>query len=236
MITASCTHKGYRRENNEDNYFVRRFSDNACLLAVADGMGGEVGGDLASRITVDYLEDCPEPKQMNVQATLNGLVMGIHSEVLKAVEERPELQGMGTTLVLAYIRKPFLFWAHVGDSRLYLFRDGNLIRTTEDHTVPGRLLASGDITEEMARVHPMRNLLLRCVGCKRCEPDSGSFAIKASDIVLLCSDGLYGEVPPDAIVGVLGKEKPLAGKCQDLIDAALAAGGPDNITAVAVQV
>jgi len=236
MITASCTHKGYRRENNEDSFFVRRFSDNACLLAVADGMGGEAGGDLASRITVDYLGDCPEPKKNDVRAALDDWVLNIHSEVLQAVEERPELQGMGSTLVLAYIKKPFLYWAHVGDSRLYLFRDGNLIRTTEDHTVPGRLLASGDITEEMARVHPMRNLLLRCVGCKRCEPDSGSFAIKASDIVMLCSDGLYGEVAPEAITAVLGKEKPLAGKCRDLIDAALAAGGPDNITVVTVQI
>jgi protein phosphatase len=232
MITASGTHIGYRRENNEDSFFVRRFSENACLLAVADGMGGEVGGGLASRMAVGHLESFVEPKT-EIHARLTDLVLEIHSQVLARVEERPELQGMGTTLVLAYIKKPFLYWVHVGDSRLYLFRDGNLIRTTEDHTVPGRLLATGDITEEMARAHPMRNLLLRCVGCKRCEPETGSFAIKPTDIILLCSDGLYGEVAPEMMVSVLGRQKPLAEKCQDLIDAALAAGGPDNITVVA---
>jgi len=234
MITASCTHKGYRRHNNEDSLFVRRFSQNACLLAVADGMGGEIGGDLASKIAVERLENFEEPKK-DILARLTELISDIHSDVLATVEERPEFQGMGTTLVLAYVKKPFLYWAHVGDSRLYLFRDGNLIRITEDHTVPGRLLASGDITEEMARFHPMRNLLLRCVGCKRCEPESGSFAAKATDIVLLCSDGLYGEVAPETIVAVLGKEKTLAEKCQNLIDAALSAGGADNITVVAVH-
>ncbi len=236
MITASCTHKGYRRVTNEDSFFVRRFSPQSCLLAVADGMGGEVGGDLASRIAVGYLKNCDEPKKAGVQDVLTDWVQNVHSEVLAMVDERPELQGMGTTLVLAYIKKPFLYWAHVGDSRLYLFRDGNLIRTTEDHTVPGRLLVSGDISEEMARVHPMRNLLLRCVGCKRCDPDAGSFALKASDIVLLCSDGLYGEAKPEEIAAVLRSDKPLGVKCQELIDRSLAAGGSDNITAVAAHV
>ncbi len=235
MITASCTHKGRRRHSNEDSLFVRRFSASACLLAVADGMGGEVGGDLASRQAVGALESFVAPKT-DIPARLTDLVSDIHSEVLTTVEAQPELQGMGTTLVLAYIKKPFLYWAHVGDSRLYLFRDGNLIRITEDHTVPGRLLASGEITEEMAREHPMRNLLLRCVGCRRCEPESGSFAIKATDVVLLCSDGLYGEVASETIVSVLGETKPLMNKCQDLIDAALKAGGADNITVVAVQI
>lgn len=235
MITASATHVGLRRSNNEDNFFVRCFSDNACLLAVADGMGGEAGGERASGIAVSCLENFPEPKT-DIPARLADMVDYIHSEVLSVVDTQPELQGMGTTLVLAYVKKPLLYWAHVGDSRLYLFRDGNLIRATEDHTVPGRLLAAGDITEDMARIHPMRNLLLRCVGCRRCDPETGSFAVKETDIALLCSDGLYDEISPENIVNILGRKKHLTGKCQDLVNAALKAGGADNITVVAVQV
>lgn len=236
MKTAHQSHVGYRRENNEDNCRVIRYDDGTCLLTVADGMGGEIGGDIASAIAVESIEGAGQPTGRDLAGHLTDRILAAHGEIRNAIDNRPELSGMGTTLVIAYIRKGLLYWAHVGDSRLYLFRDGNLMRMTEDHTIPGRLLAAGDITEEAAEIHPMRNLLLRCVGCRRCEPDSGSFLVKPGDVVLLCSDGLYGEVSADVIAAILGERAELADRLGMLIDAALAGGGSDNITVVGAEI
>lgn len=236
MKTAHRSHVGYRRELNEDNCRVIHYDDGTCLLIVADGMGGEIGGDIASAIAVESVERAGRPTGRDLAGNLADRIRAAHGEIRDAVDSRPELSGMGTTLVLAYIRKGLLYWAHVGDSRLYLFRDGNLMRMTEDHTVPGRLLAAGEITEEDAEIHPMRNLLLKCVGCRRCEPDSGSFLVKPGDVVLLCSDGLYGEVSADVIAGILGERGELTDRLGMLIDAALAEGGSDNITVVGAEI
>ncbi len=233
MNTAWLTHQGYRRENNEDNCFIKVYSETACLVAVADGMGGEIGGDRASGIAVECVAAAAEPKG-DIHEALRELIRTAHASVREAVTERPEFQGMGSTLVMAYVRRNRLYWASVGDSRLYLFRDANLMRLTHDHTVPGRLLEKGEITEHEARRHPMRNQLLMCVGCRQCQPDSGGLLLKNHDILLLCSDGLYGQVPSGEIARILGEFGPLGGKLQALVDAALKAGGADNVTVACV--
>lgn len=235
MKTAGQTHQGYRRENNEDNYYIQQFTDGSCLFAVADGMGGEIGGDMASGLAVEALNGCKRPSG-NINSYLIELIRNAHDLVQKKVRDQPEYQGMGSTMVLAYVRKRLLYWAHVGDSRLYLFREGNLMRITQDHTIPGQLLAEGEITEEEAEKHHMRNLLLKCVGCRECDPDAGTFMMKPGDILLLCSDGLYGDVPGSAIAQILGAGDNLEEQLKALIDAALEAGGSDNITVVGAKV
>ncbi len=235
MVTVSLTHRGYRREQNEDHHLLREMDGGAHLLVVADGMGGEIAGGMASQLAVESVGKC-RPPNSDISRYLGDLIMEAHDAIQQTVHQRPELQGMGTTMVLAYLRKPFLHWAHVGDSRLYLFRDENLVRITQDHTIPGQLLENGEITEQEAKEHPMRNMLLRCVGCRLCEPDTGSFAVKPTDIILLCSDGLYGEVPPYTIASILGSARSLEERFQDLVETALAAGGSDNITVAGIQI
>jgi protein phosphatase len=127
-------------------------------------------------------------------------------------------------------------WAHVGDSRLYVFREEKLTRVTEDDTIPGLLLAEGDITQEEARVHPLKNVLFDCLGRGDFEATAGKFEIQEDDLLLLSTDGLHDEVSEKKMISILLLDKDLQGKLEDLVSAALDAGGRDNITVVGAEV
>ncbi len=235
MEIFALTHPGYKRKNNEDHSLIKEFSDSTCLLAVADGMGGQTGGKVASRIAIRSLENYDQSLQ-DAESQLVGLIEAGHSEIFKAVKKNPALSGMGTTLSVAYIRGNLVRWAHVGDSRIYLFRDGDLLPITNDHTVPGMLMKKNRITEEEARKHPMKNLLLRCVGCKKCEPEAGHFKVKPGDTVFICSDGLYGGISPDAIVSIMKTEQSWEHKFEDMMDSILETGEvPPNVMISMIQ-
>jgi protein phosphatase len=142
---------------------------------------------------------------------------------------------MGTTLTAACITKGKVHWAHVGDSRLYLFRTGQLNQITEDHTYVNRLVKEGTITREEARIHPLQNILLHCLGCQPLKISSGRFEIYNDDLVLLCSDGLYHEMREEKMVSILTEKYSVNEKLDGLLQAALKAGGQDNITLVGVK-
>jgi protein phosphatase len=151
------------------------------------------------------------------------------------VDRDPALWGMGTTMTLTFVSDGVVYWAHVGDSRLYLFSGGDIDQITEDDTIPGLLLGDGEITKEEARVHPNRNFLFEFIGCGEFEVHTGSFDVQKGDLLLLSTDGLHDEVPEETIVSVLRSNGNLEEKLEALVSAALDAGSTDNITVVGAE-
>jgi PPM family protein phosphatase len=149
--------------------------------------------------------------------------------------EDPSLEGMGTTLSVVLIRNEKAYWIHVGDTRIYLFRDGRLSQITEDHTVPQLLVKDGEITKEAARVHPLHHVLLNCIGPDEDEADQGNFSVTGKDLLMLSSDGLHDALPDADMESILGRETDLKERVNDLVSAALLAGGEDDITVIALE-
>ena len=143
---------------------------------------------------------------------------------------------MGTTLTVAVVRKEMIHWAHVGDSRLYKFNGDELFQVTEDDTMAGFLLAEGEINKEEARIHSTRNALFQCIGCGYFEAETGTFALKVRDLLLLSTDGLHDQVPEETIVSILGSDDGLKEKLEAPVSAALDVGGRDNMTVVGAEI
>jgi len=234
MKTYGTTHKGLVRKANEDRFHIERFRNGAVLAGVADGMGGEKGGALAAETVRQGLKafngDCKD-----VEGHLIQNIRTAHEKIISMAKEKAELKRMGTTVTAVFLRAGRINWAHTGDSRAYLFRDGHLVQITDDHSISGFLLKQQEITEEEARDHPLRNVLLRCVGCDPLQVDTGELEAADGDLVLLTTDGLHDYVTIDKIVSVLRSSALLDAKLDSLTEAALAAGGKDNITAVALE-
>jgi serine/threonine protein phosphatase PrpC len=219
---------GRQRQGNEDSYYVR-----APLFVVADGMGGAQAGEVASELAVrqfeDGLPDGPAPGD-----ALAGLIRAANSEIHTQARDDPDLAGMGTTVTAAYVDGDTVVVAHVGDSRCYLLRDGDLIRLTRDHSLVGELVARGKLTEEQAESHPQRSVITRALGAyPDVEVDTEVFPARGGDVFLLCSDGLTGMVHEPELKPLLeAHEASLEQIGRTLIAAANEAGGRDNITVI----
>ncbi|ADU51036.1 protein serine/threonine phosphatase [Thermaerobacter marianensis DSM 12885] len=229
---AARTHPGWVRENNEDAYLAELLpGDEGWLVAVADGMGGHRAGEVASWLALRTLRE-----QVVAGAPLAEAVLAANQEVFRRQAGDPDLSGMGTTLTAAVIgRGGAVELCHVGDSRAYLLRQGCLSRLTRDHSLVEEFVRSGALTEQEARRHPQRNLLTRAIGTDVAVPvDETTVQLQPSDLLLLCSDGLSEAVPDARLADLLAAAGPadLAARVDALIEAALAAGGADNITAV----
>ena len=235
MEIYALTHQGLIRKENQDRYFIREFEDQTILMAVADGMGGEAGGGLAAQTAVEAFEDF-NSNLATVEASFAAVFQAADRQIREEIRKGPQLKGMGTTLTSAYLKKGEIHWAHVGDSRLYLFRLGELTQVTEDHTFVNRLVKEGTITKEDARDHPLQNILMNCLGCMPMMMSSGRFKIQKSDLVLLCTDGLSHEVRDEEMASILIKKIGLKEKFEGLLQAALDGGGHDNITLVGVMI
>ena len=223
-----ATDAGRVRESNEDAMAV--FGQDAFI--VADGMGGHAAGEIASRTLTRAVEralsDVPLPWD---EEALSGAILMANELILSFSREQPDLRGMGTTATVLHIHDGVAYWAHVGDSRIYLLR-GTLRQLTRDHSYVEGLVEQGLITEEEARSHPKKNVLTRAVGVMQdIRVDTGRLALEAGDRFLVCTDGLTKMVGDDAIGCMLGGSGNLAAA---LVDAALSAGGTDNVTAIAV--
>ncbi|MGH2905516.1 MAG: Stp1/IreP family PP2C-type Ser/Thr phosphatase [Solirubrobacterales bacterium] len=228
---ASASDVGRVRKANEDAYFVR-----SPLFVVADGMGGAQAGEVASQIASDAFSGeldesiAPEPRMANVVRRANE---EIH---VKSLSD-PNMQGMGTTLTAALLGDGELTIAHVGDSRAYRLREGELTRLTRDHSLVGEMVRRGAITEEEAEHHPQRSILTRALGPEpEVEVDTLSHSVKDGDVFMLCSDGLTGMVSEADIAEVLGSGKAMRECAEELIRRANGNGGVDNITVVAFKV
>lgn len=217
---------GRQRQGNEDNYFVR-----APLFVVADGMGGAQAGEVASEMAVDSFD-----AGLGNSSPADGLVR-IIQEANRRIHDRSrsdeQAAGMGTTCTAAYVGESEVTIAHVGDSRAYLWRGGELTRLTRDHSLVGELVARGKLTEEQAEAHPQRSVITRALGPEReVQVDVEAFAARDGDVYLLCSDGLTSMIHEGGVRPVLERMTELDRTGRELIAAANDAGGRDNITVI----
>ncbi|WP_327710117.1 Stp1/IreP family PP2C-type Ser/Thr phosphatase [Streptomyces sp. NBC_00464] len=230
---AAGSHKGMIREGNEDSGYA-----GPRLLAIADGMGGQAAGEVASSEVISTLvqldDDVPGS---DILTSLGTAVQRANDQLRMMVEEDPQLEGMGTTLTALLWTGQRLGLVHVGDSRAYLLRDGVLTQITQDHTWVQRLVDEGRITEEEATTHPQRSLLMRALGSgDHVEPDLSIREVRAGDRYLICSDGLSGVVSHQTMEETLASYQGPQETIQDLIQLALRGGGPDNITCIVADV
>lgn len=238
---ASLSDVGCQRDNNEDSFGYwepeddRTFQRLGRLAVVADGMGGAEGGQFASRIAVETVLEvyshCAEDE--SPQRCLSRAFSEANSRVQQTALQTPALLGMGTTLTAFAAVDHQLCYAHVGDSRLYLLRQGKLQLLTHDHSLVARLVANGLVRPEDAERHPQKHVLTAAIGVgDSVEPDAPSepFSLAHGDVLLLCSDGLWGQMRDEEIARILLSQPP-AIACQKLVDLAKERGGPDNITA-----
>lgn len=230
FLWASVSHQGRVRDNNEDAVFpdAAGESKGPVVLIVADGMGGHVAGEVASRLAVNAAasEDLP-PRDR---------VMAANRAIRAEVAREPSLEGMGTTMTLAELEDGVARLAHVGDSRAYLYREGDLSRITEDHTVAAEYVALGQLDPDEASSHPQRHMLTRTLGLTRfVDVDAIEVPLEAGDRLLLCSDGLTEMVSDDGIAEVLA-EGPVEDVAWNLVDLANQKGGTDNVTVIVIDV
>ncbi|QIM19579.1 serine/threonine-protein phosphatase [Leucobacter coleopterorum] len=223
------------RSNNQDSAFAGDY-----LFLVADGMGGHAGGDVASALATQQIAHSdgePSGTPQEVSETLRKAVLAANRKLRDTVGDRPELAGMGTTFTGFFTVNDKLALAHIGDSRLYLLRDNVLKQITVDHTFVQRLVDSGKITEEEAKIHPRRSVLMRVLGDVDSSPEVDTDVLDTlpGDVWLLCSDGLCGYVEDPDIEKILRRRNSLQGAVDALIDKSLAHGAPDNVTVVLVE-
>lgn len=230
---AARSDVGLLREGNEDSGYASPH-----LLVVADGMGGAAAGEVASSVAVAALASLDEGEPTgDLLEMLGDSIRRIEGQLGGLVDAEPRLRGMGTTLTAIVHAGPRLALVHVGDSRAYLMRGGVLERITRDHTLVQSLIDAGRLTENEAATHPQRNVLTRVLdGAHPTEADLSIREIKAGDRILLCSDGLSGVVSSETIAASLLATGDPQEAVDELVDLALRAGGPDNITCVVADV
>lgn len=201
---------GLVRSLNEDSFYV---SEDGTVMVVADGMGGYVGGEIASRTAVKSVAYYFSNYTHASTEQLTKAIAYANDCIISKIIIDPSLEGMGTTLSLLSLVDSTAYWAHVGDSRIYLYRKGMLKQITTDHTVIHELIEDHSITTDEAEKHPQRHVLTRAVGVeKQLEIDSGSFTVIKGDRILLCSDGLSAALSEEEIASYLSHSEKRSGK------------------------
>ncbi|MFH1148073.1 MAG: Stp1/IreP family PP2C-type Ser/Thr phosphatase [Pseudomonadota bacterium] len=238
LLCAGKSDPGLLRSNNEDAFGVR---PDLGLCVLADGMGGAAAGEIASRIFVEAALEVFSRPESRSEKEAHKLIQAAfelaHDRILNHIETQPQHRGMGCTAELLILRENGYVLGHVGDSRSYLFRKGQLKRLTKDHSLIQEQLDKELITPHEARKHPLRNVILRAVGIEenlaldliRGVPQKG-------DTFLLCSDGLTDMIEESAIVELLSSPGSIEEKAARLVESAKSAGGRDNITVVLAQI
>ncbi len=241
LAAIGATDVGLKRSHNEDAFLVM---PECGLFCVADGLGGHASGEVASRMAIDELaahfrategEAAGPPPEERLAAAVKNANRAIHGRG----RAEPALAGMGTTLVAGFFAEGGpLHVAHVGDSRAYLFRDGELRRLTEDHSLLQDFIRQAHPSEAEIDAFPHKNVIVRAVGMRpEVEVELSRVEIRQGDVLLLCCDGLFGMLPDDRMAAILREEgAEILRANQLLLDAALDAGGADNVTSILVQV
>jgi protein phosphatase len=227
---AFRTDTGRQRTANEDSYYAQ-----APLFAVADGMGGAQAGEVASRIAAESFEPAVRGDQ-SPEAYLRAIAETANERIHSLAQDDSSHSGMGTTLTAAIVEGDEVSFAHVGDSRAYLWRDGGLRLLTSDHSLVEELRRQGRISDEQAEDHPQRSIITRALGPEsKVEVDTLSFSARPGDVFLICSDGLTTMLKDEGIAAILAESKTLDESVAKLVAAANEAGGRDNITVVAFR-
>ena len=240
MKISSFTHSGMVRTNNEDSCLVVppwsniALEKGVCMFVVADGMGGQNAGEIASgmavKITAEWLEQ-NTIDQLSI-SLVEDLISQINQQIWNYAQKNPDAAGMGTTYTMMIIKGSDAIVGHIGDSRLYRYRDDKLEQITNDHSLVAEQVKSGKLSPEQARVHPTRHILSRVLGPRQfVVPDIFKLELKENDVFLICSDGVNGMIEDKKIAEII-KTVDLPELAQAIIEAANAGGGKDNCTAV----
>ncbi len=231
MKVFCATDIGCVRTLNEDSYYMP--ADGERFMAVADGMGGHLAGEVASRVAIRTLTSALSDGSAFGEDRLRFAFGRANREVYVESERDPSKRGMGTTLTALWFSDDSVLVGHVGDSRAYRLRDGRLMRATTDHTYVEELVKNGVITPEMALKHPQRNVITRSIGpWPRVEVDVERYDYKNGDVWLLCTDGLTRYITDEELLIALNSPNAWNEKVGALINAALQRGGADNVTVV----
>ena len=240
------TDTGRQRDGNEDALL---FLPKHGVYAVADGVGGQNSGEVASRKAMAGIEGFIEANPLAGADGLMGkyrenwlrgyfqrCLQKVNAEIMKEASTDPVMDRMATTLVLCYLDMDSVYVVNMGDSRAYILRDGMLTQLTEDHTYVNNLVNSGTLTRSEARLHPQKNIITKALGStKHTEPDFYHFDLNEGDRILLCTDGLHGELTDEEIAGIVKGKEDLNEICRELVDAANMNGGHDNITVICLD-
>jgi PPM family protein phosphatase len=242
---ATLTDVGRQRPNNEDSHLYWEpdsqddFRRKGRLAVVADGMGGYEGGQEASRLAVETVRHIyADAFRGEPQSSLVAAFETAHANIQRYATDHPQFFGMGTTCTAVAIVERDLYFAHVGDSRLYLIRNGAISRLTRDHSYVSRLVENGLVRSEDAESHPQRHILTAALGSGRdIIPDvpETPALLEEGDILLLCTDGLWGVVGDPEIASIV-RSNPPAESCRGLVNLALERGGPDNVTVLVLRI
>jgi serine/threonine protein phosphatase PrpC len=224
--STGLSHPGRKRRRNEDAWVCQ-----PPLFAVADGMGGARGGEIASRVAATALGEAVDGSG---EERVVALIQKANRQVFERAREDADASGMGTTITVAVVEDGVVAIGHVGDSRAYLIRDEKVEQLTEDHSLVAELVRSGRLSPEEAEIHPQRSVITRALGTDP-SVDVDSFSVEArdGDVFLICSDGLTSMIDDDTILGIVEPRRDnLQAAAKELIDAANRSGGEDNITVV----
>jgi len=240
MRAYGCTDTGKVRPINEDSYCI--YDDNIKLYIVADGMGGHKSGEVASSMAIElirdhlikFMETDLDPR--SVEGIIFEAFNRANIEIYNTSIDKEECNGMGTTVTLALYFENRIYIGHVGDSRAYLYTQGDIKQITDDHSLVAELVKSGTITEREARRHPQKNIITRALGTeKTIKVDIFSLEFKEKDILILCSDGLSNYVDQLEMKSVIDVLNVSEESCRDLISLVNQKGGNDNITIIIIQ-
>ena len=240
------TDVGRVRNANEDSLLILPKHN---LFAVADGVGGQISGEVASRNAVNGIEDFVKANPIDSADNLEGkyrenwfrsyflrCFQKINNDIIALTVKDTKLRGMATTAVSAYIDDETLYLTNVGDSRAYIIRDGEISQLTVDHSYVNKLVDEGSITKSEARIHPQKNVITKAIGVEsNTEPDFYSFEIHNGDYILLSTDGLHGELTDEIIRDIVLAQNDLNKTCKKLVEMANNHGGGDNITVVLLK-
>ncbi len=235
--------RGITREINEDSYKIISGRDGLPdTFIVADGMGGHNSGELASLMAVDLSEEYllkffqPDIDEEGMQSFICNMMTEVNKSIFSKAKESEENFGMGTTFVIGIFLKAKLFIGHVGDSRVYLLRNGLLQRLTTDHSYIEELIKNGSLTREEAHNHPKKNIITRALGCEEnVVIDTYCVDVNEDDIFILCTDGLTNMLSEDEILSVINNNDDPHYLCSELVRLANEKGGEDNITVIIVK-
>ena len=238
MKTFSMTDIGRKREINQDYVFAtdETIGNLPNLLVVADGMGGHRAGDFASRFTVEVLaEEVQNSKETHPEQILGNAIQTANERLMEEAAKDSRLEGMGTTLVAATILDHVLYFANVGDSRLYLINK-EIRQLSKDHSMVEEMVRLGGLTEEEAKHHPDKNIITRAIGAKdSVEVDFYEHRLKKGDIILMCTDGLSNMVEDEELFHIVQGGRDIVESAQSLVETAKENGGTDNIGIVLVE-
>ena len=235
------TDKGKKRDRNEDSLFVM---PQESIYIVADGVGGQNSGELASSMAVksiaEYIKAMPLhgiEDEEELKVYFLECMKKVNKTIYQAAQLSKENAGMATTVVLLHLINGYAYIVNVGDSRAYICRDGRISQITEDHTYVNELVKEGSITKEQAEIHPQKNMITRALGGEeKIHPDFYRLETMKNDIIILCTDGLSGELSAEEICGLTAASNSMSALSKSLVQQANGNGGNDNITVICLKI